>query len=530
MNIVACTSPLQTGRIDNNLQWFRSHHDEIMSREPDLIVMAQNSLTGFVSDTLLRDTDFQSKLDAALCELATFFSVPLIGSQDQWLHGQRKHRPLYFENGKATELDFATISCERQTVYIRADENDPFPNDLPVIDLFSQPATLSAPAYHNSIRIDALTVADCGGYFEPHTGFLHCGETCHGGWQQGIYTITLTANGWRTSAPTTYAWKQMDLLRWQLQTILQTLSLRDVVIGLSGGIDSTVNALLYQSVVEKDHILGVTMPSSYTSSVTRSIAKQLAKNSGISLLTVPIKESVEATRTQLETIAKATGVSLSLDGLPYENLQARDRTSRVLATIASARGAIFTCNANKTETTVGYGTMYGDIAGALAATADLWKHEVYELSKDLDDFMGGGIIPREVFTVPPSAELSSAQDVTKGFGDPLIYPYHDYLFASWIQDTPLSLAEILECYEEHTLTKRLGATVEVETLFADADAFVADLERWWTLYRGLSIAKRVQAPPILAAGPYPFGKYREAQGEPRYSDRYLAKRKKLLKK
>ena len=114
MNIVACTSPLQTGRIDNNLQWFRSHHDEIMSREPDLIVMAQNSLTGFVSDTLLRDTDFQSKLDAALCELATFFSVPLIGSQDQWLHGQRKHRPLYFENGKATELDFATISCERQ--------------------------------------------------------------------------------------------------------------------------------------------------------------------------------------------------------------------------------------------------------------------------------------------------------------------------------------------------------------------------------------------------------------------------------
>ncbi|MDU0826829.1 MAG: NAD(+) synthase, partial [Negativicoccus succinicivorans] len=244
----------------------------------------------------------------------------------------------------------------------------------------------------------------------------------------------------------------------------------------------------------------------------------------------PIKESVDTTRTQLETIAKAAGVSLSLDGLPYENLQARDRTSRVLATIASARGAIFTCNANKTETTVGYGTMYGDIAGALAATADLWKHEVYELAKDLDDFMGGGIIPREVFTVPPSAELSSAQDVTKGFGDPLIYPYHDYLFASWIQDTPLSLAEILECYEEHTLTKRLGATVEVETLFADADAFVADLERWWTLYRGLSIAKRVQAPPILAAGPHPFGKYSEVQGEPRYSDRYLAKRKKLLKK
>lgn len=65
-----------------------------------------------------------------------------------------------------------------------------------------------------------------------------------------------------------------------------------------------------------------------------------------------------------------------------ENMQARDRSSRILAALSAAFGGIFTCNANKTETTVGYGTLYGDLAGAFAATADLWKYQIYDLGRN----------------------------------------------------------------------------------------------------------------------------------------------------
>ena len=81
--------------------------------------------------------------------------------------------------------------------------------------------------------------------------------------------------------------------------------------------------------------------------------------------------------------------------------------------------------------TVGYATLYGDGAGFLAATADLWKHQVYDLARYLNtEVFGREVVPQGSIDIIPSAELSAAQDITKGQGDPLIYPYHDYLFSS----------------------------------------------------------------------------------------------------
>lgn len=111
--------------------------------------------------------------------------------------------------------------------------------------------------------------------------------------------------------------------------------------------------------------------------------------------------------------------TLHLTGFMKENIQARDRSTRILATLSSAFGGIFTCNANKTELTVGYGTLYGDLSGALAATADLWKHQVYALGRTLNRYFDKNMIPDEIFTVRPSAELSENQDITKGLGIPL---------------------------------------------------------------------------------------------------------------
>ena len=141
-------------------------------------------------------------------------------------------------------------------------------------------------------------------------------------------------------------------------------------------------------------------------------------------------------------------------------------------------------------------------------------------------------IPEGIFTVVPSAELSAQQAVDEGKGDPLVYPYHDRLFFAWVQRwnraTP---EEILEWYAAGTLNSELGldpSVTDVYRLFPDPAAFVRDLERWWNLYNGIAVAKRVQAPPILAVSSRAFGfDHREALGKPFYSARYRELRARL---
>lgn len=113
--------------------------------------------------------------------------------------------------------------------------------------------------------------------------------------------------------------------------------------------------------------------------------------------------------------------TLHLTGFMKENIQTC--VANAISHTLFPAGGIFTCNANKTELTVGYGTLYGDLSGALAATADLWKHQIYALGRTLNRYFDKNMIPDEIFTVRPSAELSENQDITKGLGDPLIYEY-----------------------------------------------------------------------------------------------------------
>jgi len=212
-------------------------------------------------------------------------------------------------------------------------------------------------------------------------------------------------------------------------------------------------------------------------------------------------------------------------------VQARDRSSRLLAALAAAFGGVFTCNANKAEATVGYTTLYGDLAGYLAALADLWKGEVYALGRYLNAAVfQREVIPAGCFDLTPSAELGLGQAVDKGLGDPLIYPYHDCLFASWVEawqrTTP---EEILEWYLAGTLERQLGYAGKLADLFPSAREFIADLERWWLQYNGMGVAKRIQAPPVLAIKRRAFGfDHREAQLAGWFSSRYLELKKQAL--
>ena len=322
-------------------------------------------------------------------------------------------------------------------------------------------------------------------------------------------------------------------LRYGIKKFLTSIGMEKVVIGISGGIDSAVNAALYRSILPKENLLLVNTPTIFNSETTKKLARQVASNLETFFTEIPITQSIEtsvASLDGLKIISPTDEKTLHISDFMKENMQARDRSSRILSALSAAFGGIFTCNANKTELSVGYGTLYGDLAGALAATADLWKHQIYELGNSLNNFYGQEIIPREIFTIKPSAELSENQDINKGRGDPFHYEYHDFLFRAFIEPwNRVTPEEILLWYSQSCLEEKIGTKVDVNTIFKTPADFITDLEKWWTLFSGFAVAKRIQSPPLLAVSRRAFGNdLRESQIQPYYTDSYLDLKKKIL--
>ncbi len=327
-------------------------------------------------------------------------------------------------------------------------------------------------------------------------------------------------------------------LKYGTAKFLEQCGIKKITIGLSGGIDSAVTAAMYADILGAENLLLLNLPSQYNSAVTRNLAYELAQALGANYAVLPITQSCELTvkqltQTPVTNLAAGTEFYLQLSGLAKENIQARDRGARLIAAAAAAFGGAFSCNSNKAELSVGYATFYGDIAGAVAMLGDLWKHQVYALGRYLNEkiFMRE-VIPEEIFGIRPSAELSAGQTVGSG-GDPLVYAYHDYLLRAFIENwhktTP---ADILRWYKNGTLAQELGCPqAALDEACPSAQALIDDLERWWKLFAGFAVAKRIQAPPVLSLTKRAFGyDHREAQLSPYFSREYYQLKEALLSK
>ncbi len=258
---------------------------------------------------------------------------------------------------------------------------------------------------------------------------------------------------------------------------------KKVLLGLSGGIDSAVTAAVAVAALGAENVLGITMPSRFNSPETIADAKKVADNLGIELRTIPI-----------EPILTPFSKSLEADprwddrGIAYENLQSRIRGT-ILMSLSNQIGALVLTTGNKSETSVGYSTLYGDTAGGFAVIKDVLKTMVYRLATYMNAKAGRELIPSDVITRPPSAELRPDQK------DADSLPDYDLL------------DEIIKGYVEKDLSAR-------ELVASGLPA--NDVERVIRLI-DQNEYKRRQSPPGVRITPKAFGKDRRLPITNRYT-------------
>ena len=255
-----------------------------------------------------------------------------------------------------------------------------------------------------------------------------------------------------------------------------------VVLGLSGGIDSTLVALIAVDALGAERVTCATMPSQYSSQGTRSDAGTLATNLGIELLELAISPLMAVYDEALSDVFAGREADIA-----EENLQARIR-GNILMALSNKFGWLVLTTGNKSEMSVGYSTLYGDSAGGFAVIKDVPKQLVYELARRRDERADGTLVPPELFTRPPSAELRADQR------DEQSLPPYEILDA------------ILEGYVEHDLDR--------EQLVAGGLP-AADVERVIRLVDAAEY-KRRQQPPGIKLTTRAFGRDRRVPITNRY--------------
>ncbi len=224
---------------------------------------------------------------------------------------------------------------------------------------------------------------------------------------------------------------------------------RAVVVGLSGGIDSSVVAAIAVAALGRENVLGVSMPGPYSSEGSRADARQLAENLGIEFLTIPITSVFHSYRTALTDAFHARP-----ENVTEENLQARVRGNYLMA-LSNKFGSMVLSTGNKSEMAVGYCTLYGDMAGGLAMLSDVPKTMVYALAELIN--RERELIPRASVEKPPSAELRPNQKDQDSLPP---YEVLDRILKAYIEDVKAPEEIASECGFDIDLVRSIAGKVD----------------------------------------------------------------------
>jgi NAD+ synthase (glutamine-hydrolysing) len=248
----------------------------------------------------------------------------------------------------------------------------------------------------------------------------------------------------------------------------------DVVVGVSGGIDSALTAALAVEALGPERVHCVSMPSRYSSDGTRADARTLAENLGADYLELPIDEIVRGYETALAGVFAGREA-----GLAEENIQARARGVLLMA-LSNKFGWLVLATGNKSELSVGYATLYGDMAGGFAVLKDVFKTDVFRLARRLNERAGREVIPQSTIDRAPSAELRPDQR-----DEDSLPPYE-------------SLDRVLEAYVELDRSHEELTDDGFDGRLVDRAIAMIDRSEY----------KRRQAPPGVKLRPRAFGRDR----------------------
>ncbi len=270
-----------------------------------------------------------------------------------------------------------------------------------------------------------------------------------------------------TTTDTARTWSALVL---GTRDYLRKCGFTKALLGLSGGIDSALVAAIAVEALGPENVTGIGMPSAFSSSGSVTDAELLARNLGIAFSTIAIGETFTRFETALEPFFAGTPF-----GLAEENLQPRIRGTLLMA-LSNKTGALVLTTGNKSEMACGYCTLYGDMVGALAVIADVYKTEVYELAHYVN--RDREIIPSDTITKPPSAELRPGQKDTDSL------PPYDVL-------DPMLRAYV----EEYQSAEQIAATQDLELALVQKVIRLVEISEY----------KRQQAAPVLKVSKKSFG-------------------------
>lgn len=301
------------------------------------------------------------------------------------------------------------------------------------------------------------------------------------------------------------------------------------IIGLSGGLDSSVNAALLVRALGNERVIGYNLATKYNSEATKSNARILSERLHIEYRDGFISPVVDATMEVMNTYGYPDS---SISALTEENIQARIR-GHVLSTFAAINNGVVCNNGNKVEAALGYLTLYGDSIGALCPIGDLLKTDLFELARHLNS--EGEIIPKGLlpeleedmikWVTPPSAELKNNQV------DPMKWYYHDYLIQYLTEFPNYGIERLVKEYEENRLLTHeyLGKWIRYYHL-DEPQAFFDDLE-WVVNSMNRNVYKRIQLPPNIMVSRGAFGyDLRESQILIPFSSYYYEIKKRCINK